>query len=203
VSPISLKLPLAAGKGPFIDSLAHFSAPGETIIHISLKEVGRVDTVDHTAEQFPQDKIGPVNLDIKKILLATDGSQPAVKATMHAVALARMAGASIVAVYVRTGEDALLYPEERLTEEVIAGVHASEAGLELARKFAEANNVPCETRILRGGVAPQIVKAAESEGADLIVLGDMGRTGLSRLALGSVAEAVVRASTVPVWVAKR
>lgn len=165
--------------------------------------MGRLDRVDHTAEEFPQDRIGPVSLDVKKILLATDGSRPAVNATMFAIGLAKLTGATVVAVFVRTGEDALLYPEERLSEEVLAGVHASEAGLELARKFAEANGVSCETKTLRGGVTAQIVKEAERIGADLIVLGDMGRTGLARLALGSVAEAVVRAATVPVWVVKR
>lgn len=161
------------------------------------------DGVDRTAEQYPENEIGPVELKFKKILLATDGSAPAVKATKIAVALAKEVGAEITAVFVRTGEDALLYPEERLADEVLAGVHPSEAGLELAKKFADVNGVPCKTEILRGGVAPQIVKYAEKEGFDLIVLGDTGRTGLARLAMGSVAEAVVKASSVPVMVIKK
>ncbi len=162
-----------------------------------------MDHVDHTAEEFPESQICELKLNIRKILLATDGSAPAVKATQQAIALAKLVGAKIKAVYVRTGEDALLYPEERLADEVLAGVHPSEAGLGLAKKFAEKNGVELETEVLRGGVAPQIVKKAESEGADLIILGDTGRTGLARLALGSVAEAVVRASSTPVLVVKR
>lgn len=162
-----------------------------------------MDRVDRTAEEFPEEVIGELKLELNKVLLATDGSAPAVKATQMAVALARVTGAQVTAVYVRTGEDALLYPEERLADEVISGVHPSEAGLELAKKFAEKNGVSCETKILRGGVAPQIVKYAEKEKFDLIVMGDMGRTGLARLAMGSVAEAVVKASTVPVLVVKR
>lgn len=161
------------------------------------------DGVDRTAEQYPESEIGPVELKFKKILLATDGSAPAVKATKIAVALAKEVGAELTAVFVRTGEDVLLYPEERLADEVLSGVHPSEAGLELARKFAEANGVVCRVQILRGGVAPQIVKYAEREGFDLIVLGDTGRTGLARLAMGSVAEAVVKASSVPVLVIKK
>lgn len=162
-----------------------------------------MDIVDHTAEEFPESQIGELKLNIKKILLATDGSAPAVRATQHAIALAKLLGAKIKAVYVRTGEDALLYPEEKLAEEVLAGAHSSEAGLELAKKFAAKNGVEIEVEILRGGVAPQIVKKAEKESADLIVLGDTGRTGLARIALGSVAEAVVRASSIPVMVVKR
>ncbi len=161
------------------------------------------DRVDHTAEEFPEEKIGQVSLNFRKILLATDGSAPAVKATQVAVALAKEVGAEITAVYVRTGEDALLYPEERLADEVLSGVHPSEAGLELARKFAEKNGVKCDTVILRGGVAPQIVKYAQKENCDLIILGDTGRTGLARIAMGSVAEAVVRASDIPVMVIKK
>ncbi|MCX7831426.1 MAG: universal stress protein [Actinobacteria bacterium] len=161
------------------------------------------DGVDRTAEQFPESEIVPVELKFRKILLATDGSAPAVKATKIAVALAKEVGAELTAVFVRTGEDALLYPEERLADEVLMGVHPSEAGLELARKFAEVNGVKCKTEILRGGVAPQIVKYAERENFDLIILGDTGRTGLARLAMGSVAEAVVKASSVPVMVIKK
>ncbi len=162
-----------------------------------------MDYVDHTAEEFPKDKIGKVALTHKKILLATDGSAPAVRATKQAVALAAASGASLTAVFVDTGEQALLYPEERLEEEAVAGVHQSEAGINLAKAFADANGVSCETKVLRGGVAPQIVKFAEKEGFDLIVMGDMGRTGLARHVLGSVAEAVVRGSHVQVLIVKR
>jgi nucleotide-binding universal stress UspA family protein len=161
------------------------------------------DAVERTAEQYPESEIGTVELNFRKILLATDGSVPAVKATKVAVALAKKVGAELTAVFVRTGEDVLLYPEEKLADEVLLGHYATEAGLELAKKFAEANGVPCKTEILRGGVAPQIVKYAEREGFDLIVLGDTGRTGLARLAMGSVAEAVVKASSVPVMVIKK
>lgn len=159
--------------------------------------------VDRTAEEFPKDMVGKVSFSPKKILLATDGSAPSVKATKYAVALAVAAGASLTAVFVDTGESALLYPEERLEADVASGVHQSEAGTKLARAFCEANGIECEIKVLRGGVAPQIVKFAESGGFDLIVMGDMGRTGLARLALGSVAEAVVKAAHTEVLVVKR
>ena len=46
------------------------------------------------------------------------------------------------------------------------------------------------------------MKAAEDSGAGLIVLGDTGRTGLPRIALGSVAVGVIKASRIPVMVVK-
>ncbi|MER3460845.1 MAG: hypothetical protein C4303_06950 [candidate division GAL15 bacterium] len=51
-----------------------------------------------------------------------------------------------------------------------------------------------------GFVAHAILDAAERFGADLIVMGTHGRTGLQRVLLGSVAEAVLRRSRVPVMV---
>lgn len=55
-----------------------------------------------------------------------------------------------------------------------------------------------ERHVLRGGPALGILDHAEKTGADLIVMGTHGRSGVSRLILGSVADQVVRAGTVPV-----
>ena len=68
--------------------------------------------------------------------------------------------------------------------------------------LARANDVDCTIEIVRGGIAKRIVHMAEDLGVGLIVLGDTGRTGLKRIALGSVAEAVVKASSIPVFVVK-
>jgi nucleotide-binding universal stress UspA family protein len=64
------------------------------------------------------------------------------------------------------------------------------------------HNVPFEHRLLVGEPATAIVEDAEKEGADLIVMGTHGRTGLSRLLMGSVAEAVVRRAKCPVLTVK-
>ncbi len=58
--------------------------------------------------------------------------------------------------------------------------------------------VGCEHRLVSGDPAGAITRLAESEGVDMIVLGTHGRTGISRLVMGSVAEAVVRHSPCPV-----
>ncbi len=59
-----------------------------------------------------------------------------------------------------------------------------------------------EHRLMRGAPATEIVRLADEEGVELIVLGTHGRTGLMRLLLGSVAESVVRKASCPVLTVK-
>ena len=155
-----------------------------------------------SAEDIKLGDIDEVCHEIDRILLPTDGSEPAVAATEYAVILARTFGAVVKAIYVDTGLEALEYPEEVMTEDVYEGVHASIKGLALAHALCERNAVPCEVEIVQGGVAKRIVAVAEEWKADMIVLGDTGRTGLKRIALGSVAETVVKGSPIPVLVVK-
>jgi len=55
-----------------------------------------------------------------------------------------------------------------------------------------AAGLALESRVRRGDPSHEIVEEAKSWGADLIVVGSHGRTGMQRLLLGSVAEQVVR-----------
>lgn len=139
------------------------------------------------------------NLD--RILLATDGSEPSVAATEFAVMLAKTFSASLVAIFVDTGYDQLEYPEEA-SEEALEGMHPSIKGLAIAKKLCDSNGVDCDVRVIQGGVAKRIVATAIERDVDLIVVGDTGRTGLRRIALGSVAETVVKGAPVPVLVVK-
>jgi nucleotide-binding universal stress UspA family protein len=71
----------------------------------------------------------------------------------------------------------------------------------LTVREAEDAHVPHTVRVLEGFDAPAgIVKEAEAVGAELIVVGSHGRTGLRRALIGSVAERVVRAAHCPVLV---
>ncbi|MGZ3418543.1 MAG: universal stress protein [Polyangiales bacterium] len=86
------------------------------------------------------------------------------------------------------------------------------AGPEVATKLSEAaqkgldglverakKRSPKVHGILRQGAAPEeIVATAKEIGADLVVIGTHGRKGIAHVLLGSVAERVVRTSTVPV-----
>jgi universal stress protein A len=60
--------------------------------------------------------------------------------------------------------------------------------------------VPFTHRLTMGDPAAEIVRIATDEQAEMIVLGTHGRTGLSRLLMGSVAEAIVRRAPCPVLI---
>ncbi len=69
----------------------------------------------------------------------------------------------------------------------------------LKRLAAEiGKDLPVESALLSGRVAHQIIRYARDKGIGLIVLGTHGRTGVSRVLLGSVAESVVRLASCPV-----
>jgi len=60
-----------------------------------------------------------------------------------------------------------------------------------------------EVEVVAGHPADAIVRAAQERGADLIVMGTHGRTGLQHVLLGSVAEKVVRLAPCPVLTVRR
>ncbi len=154
------------------------------------------------AEDIKVGDIQEVCLDFDKILIATDGSEPAMMATQYAITLAKTYNAQIKAIYVDDGMEKLEYPEEIEADDSWEGYHPSIKGLAIAKIMAERNDVPAEVEIIQGGVAKRIIKAAQDWDADLIVLGETGRTGLKRLGMGSIAETVIRGAETPVLVIK-
>lgn len=72
---------------------------------------------------------------------------------------------------------------------------------QLAQERTSAE-VPVKAWLLEGMAAEKIPAAAEKTGSDLIIMGSVGRKGIRRLLLGSVAEAVVRHADVPVTIVR-
>jgi nucleotide-binding universal stress UspA family protein len=142
---------------------------------------------------------------IKTILLPTDGSECSGKAMAYALSFAKQYGARIVALHVidRRWEDQtrVTFAElgQDLTQKIRKG-YEEEAGriLHEAAEVARKAGVPVETRTLTGIPFEEIVRAGEELSADLIIMGTHGRTGMSHLLLGSVAEKVVRKAPCPV-----
>jgi len=84
-----------------------------------------------------------------------------------------------------------------------ADARQAEETLEVWRADAEQRAaVPVRARVLSGDPPLEIARFADEEGYDLIVVGTHGRTGLSRLFLGSVAERVLRRAPIPVLVVR-
>ncbi|ELY93998.1 UspA domain-containing protein [Natrialba hulunbeirensis JCM 10989] len=74
--------------------------------------------------------------------------------------------------------------------------------LESAREQADTHGVEIQTDRVVGGISRSIVNYAEENDVDHITLGSHGRTGASRILLGSVAENVARRSPVPVTIVR-
>lgn len=133
-----------------------------------------------------------------RILVATDGSEPANAAAREAVTFAEAFDATLHALYVlRTAEP----PPDVDDPELEPGVdtHAETALEAVVTAAAEAgfgNEVV--QAVVRGKTGPAILAYADENDVDLVVMGTEGRTGLDRLVTGSVAEHVVRNSPVPV-----
>ncbi len=135
------------------------------------------------------------------ILHPTDFSESAVHAEASAVQLAKALGGEVVLLHVTT--EPMLYGEGFLgTADVQAVYRAARkwAADRLAERAAAIGRtgVPARFLLTEGVPFREIVAAAATEGADFIVMGTAGRTGLDRLMLGSVAERVVRLAGCPV-----
>jgi nucleotide-binding universal stress UspA family protein len=135
-------------------------------------------------------------LPIKTILVATDFSPMSEHAFRFAGALARDYGARLLVVHV-------VRPLLAVYSET--GVFVDEPEDGAAREAIDALTVPgvaVEKRLLEGDPGPTIVQAARDEGANLIVMGTHGRSGILRVLLGSVAEEVLRTAPCPVMTVK-
>ena len=145
-----------------------------------------------------------------RILVPVDFSEPAAHALALAGRLAAETGARITVLFVSP------FPA---TDAANLGLHGAAAEYvdELEEVFEEAHqerlvklcrdllpaDVPWVARARAGETREEILQEAGEGGHDLVVMGTHGRTGLSRALLGSVTEAVVRHSSIPVLVARR
>lgn len=140
------------------------------------------------------------------ILLATDGSAASTHAAKTAIGLAQTHKARLTVLYVVDP-----YPYLGVGEAnpmgfqaymAAATEHAAQAQAAVAA-LAKAAGVELQSRIVEDvGASAGIVQAAETQKADLIVVGSHGRSGLKRLMLGSVAAKVVAESPLPVLVVR-
>ena len=144
----------------------------------------------------------------KHILLATDGSPASENAAKIAVDMARTHGARLTALYVvdpypylGIGESNPLGFQSYMSA---AHQHAAQAHAKVADLCKEGGApVSLQSRISEDLTASAgIVQMAKDAGADLIVMGSHGRTGLARFMVGSVATKVLAESPVPVLVVR-
>ena len=133
----------------------------------------------------------------KTIVFPTDFSTASDAALVHAAALARQSAARLLIVHVE--EPPLAYGGG----ELYYGLPEpnSERILKMLEDVRPSDpSVPYVHRLTMGDPAGEVVRIAAEENAEMIVLGTHGRTGMTRLLMGSVAEAIVRRAPCPVLV---
>jgi nucleotide-binding universal stress UspA family protein len=137
--------------------------------------------------------------NVDKLLCPVDFSETSAYALRSAQELARHFRATLVVAHVLDG------PAHSPSQP--PGDHVSVLGSEYETAMKDKlhdlvatldDDVPVETRIIRGSAADAIASLAERESCDLIVMGTHGRSGVRRMLLGSVTEHVLRVSNVPV-----
>ncbi len=143
----------------------------------------------------------------KNILTATDGSEIAVKATEQAIALAKALGAELTAVVVTEPYEAIAFTSTMNVIDPSAYRERTKAHAEnvlaTVKTSSEAKGVTCHT-VHKDNHYPYdgIIQAADDIGADLIVVGSHGRSGLERLLVGSEATKVLTHTKIPTLVVR-
>jgi nucleotide-binding universal stress UspA family protein len=140
-------------------------------------------------------------MDIRHILAPTDFSDYSKEAINYALDLAQTFGAKLSLLHV---VELPSYPIEDFVPSTMGGGLLDDlerqASAELAQVLPQAQEAKIEvTRgLVMGSPFRKIIETAEAEHVDLIVMATHGRTGLSHLMVGSVAERVVRTAPCPV-----
>ena len=136
----------------------------------------------------------------KKILVPTDGSEFAKKSQIHALYLAKVSGAEIIAVSVSENH---FINGISLTDEIeqlnkILRDRCKEDLKEL--EDMNEDDIKITSIIKEGSPARAILDVASEEDVDLIVMGSSGKSGFDRFILGSVSDKVVNSAKCPVLV---
>ncbi len=139
-----------------------------------------------------------IRKNIKKILVPIDGSKNSMRGLDEAIYLARQCHATITGLYVIP-----IYPRNFSDAIMPYQIHLTKS----AKKFMESAKTKCaqkgivfKSKIIFGSPTIEINEMAK--GFDIIVIGSRGQSGLKEIFLGSVANAVVHKSKIPVLVIK-
>ncbi len=140
----------------------------------------------------------------EKILAATDGSEHGLRAAEVALELGKISGGKVTAIYVADTERTAHLPDDMLLFSIRGLLlNEGEDAVKQVEKLAEKMGVDFESVVVEGHPADEIINYAKKEGMSVVILGAVGRTGLDKFLLGSVAEKVVHNSRIPVLTVPR
>lgn len=139
----------------------------------------------------------------RNIVIATDGSENSRRAIFYGIEIAKLSGATVHVLYVvdtpSTISETWTAGKEMIREMMI---NDGKKVMSKIMKILEDSGVEAKEVLLEGHPSDGIINFAENNSMDLIVMGTLGKTGLERFLMGSVAEKVVRYSKVPVLVVR-
>jgi nucleotide-binding universal stress UspA family protein len=137
----------------------------------------------------------------QKILVAIDGSPASEKALAAAVDLAAHYHADLTALGVAVLPEVVGMVDE--VDEMRRGAegHFRRIG-EAAVEYARSRGVPLRSVVVRGHAADAIVRFAESEGTNLVVIGQHGHSRIARFFLGSTCDRVSEHAPCSVMIVK-
>ncbi|MDE1844920.1 MAG: universal stress protein [Thaumarchaeota archaeon] len=141
-----------------------------------------------------------------RILVAIDGSESSMDAADYGISLAKKDNGELIIInIIHTPASAwTFYGASSFKEFIKKSKSDAEEWFDKIRKKASEDGIQVKTEAIEEiqSVPAAIVNYAQDKKVDLIVVGTRGRTGFSRLLLGSVALGVVTYATIPVMVVK-
>jgi len=153
--------------------------------------------------------------NFKKIMIATDGSDCSKLAVDKGIEFACLSGGKVYAVNVMStdylfsidGDYSSSMGMNPYWESMYETIRESlknqgQQALNYVKGLGEIKGVDVESVLLEGNPSEELIRYAEEEKMDVVVMGTLGKTGLDRLLLGSVAGNLVRHSKVPVMVVR-
>jgi nucleotide-binding universal stress UspA family protein len=135
----------------------------------------------------------------KTIVLATDGSKYSAAAAERAIAFAKSYGGELKVLSVVDVPSEFYADAPQAVEDLVRKAKGFVADV---KKQAEAAGVSAETFVVEAEAYQAVNNLAQEQKANMIVLGSHGRTGLRRLLMGSVTEAVIGHASCPVLIVK-
>jgi len=137
---------------------------------------------------------------IKKILVPLDGSKNSLRGLDEAIYLARQCQATITGLYIIP-----IYPRNLADAIMPFQIHLNKEAkkfMDNAKKRSAQKGIDFKSKVIFGSPTVEIEELSKKGKFDIIVIGTRGQSGLKEVFLGSVANAIVHKSKIPVLVVK-
>jgi len=153
-------------------------------------------------------------VNLKKIMIATDGLDCSRVAVDEGIRLAKLSGGIVYAVHVvpmaylpSINENSFSSISVTPNWESIQSIKEAwkkqgQQAVNYVKNLGETEGINVEPVLLEGDPADELIQYAEKEKMDVVIMGTHGKAGFDRLLLGSVAGNVVRHSKIPVMVVR-